>query len=453
MMHHGTGSNQTLRWRRWLTLGAALLVAGGIQAADLPFRIWTAHNGNRAEARAVGREGSDVMLEMKDGRPHRMPLALLSSEDRAYVDEAFPLAEPESPASPVGPAAPADPVAVVRTVEGIAAEPGRVSARIECRRDPSFGYFLWLPPDFDAARQWPVMYLLDPGGGKAQTVNRYIKGATFNGFILVVSAESRNGYDGSRQAIKAMVADVNARLPINPARQYASGFSGGARMAGWLGSEMRSVPMAGVLCCGAGPGYSGVYRLAPRTALYGLCGTRCFNRWDMPVFFNQQPSRAKRLRYFVGRHDWANEDLIRDAMIWLNASTLGAEAGRNPALRADAEALIDRLLVEAQTLAETAPLRAYELAELSERFTILSPGLNELRALQRSLKSTPVVAGELAALADEDRLIARHFNARFNFRDGADPRASRAALRLAETHAETSREPILRDLAERCVNP
>ncbi len=453
MMHHGSGSNRNLRWHRWLTLGAALLFAGGVQAADWPFRMWTAHNGLQAEARAVGREGSDVLLEMKDGRPHRMPLAMLSSEDRAYVEEVLPLAEPEPPASPVAPEAPADPVAVVRTVEGIAAEPGRASARIECRRDPSFGYFLWLPPDFDAARQWPVMYLMDPGGGKAQTANRYIKGATFNGFILVVSAESRNGYADSGRAIKAMVADVNARLPINPARQYASGFSGGARMAGELGSEMRNVPMAGVLCCGAGPGYSEVFRMSRRTALYGLCGTRCFNRWDMPFFFNQQPTRNKRLRYFVGRHDWAGEDLIRDAMIWLNATTLGAEAGRDPALRADAEALIERVLIEARTLAETAPLRAYELAELSERFTILSPDLNELRALQRSLKSSPVVAGELAALADEDKLIARHFTSRFNFREGADPRASRAALRLAETHAGTSREPILRDLAERCVNP
>jgi dienelactone hydrolase len=447
----------------WLPL--ALLVGGPrLLAEELPFRTWTATNGKQAEARAFGREGGAVALEMRDGRRIKMPLATLSADDRKYVEEAFP-----PPAAEAAPAlSGAEPGLSARTpslgtsatkppatknLADVPATHGKTSDRIPCIAAPEYGYHLWLPPTITAERLWPVMFIMDPGGGKAGTAGRYIPGATFNNFILAVSAESRNSFDDSGKAILAMVADVAARLPVDPARQYSSGFSGGSRMAGWIGAEMSRLPMAGVLCCGASPAEGGIHKLSPKTALYGLCGSNCFNRWDMPTIFAQEPCKDVRLRFFVGRHDWADADMIRDAMVWLNACTLATIARRDATLRAECDSFLGNVLKDAEQMAETAPFRAYELAEISGRFAQPSPALPGLKALFSKLKMNPVVIKELAALADEDKLVAKHFGSWYDYKKGADPKASEAAVKLAEKHAGTLREPVLRKLAEPCVQP
>jgi poly(3-hydroxybutyrate) depolymerase len=49
-----------------------------------------------------------------------------------------------------------------------------------------------------------------------------------------------------------MLIDTGARFPINPNRLYATGFSGGARVACTMAQSFK-VRIAGVIGCAAGP--------------------------------------------------------------------------------------------------------------------------------------------------------------------------------------------------------
>ncbi|MCX7010390.1 MAG: hypothetical protein NTY53_24645, partial [Kiritimatiellaeota bacterium] len=145
----------------------------------------------------------------------------------------------------------------VLAVRGVAAEwspaPGVVSGEIKAQQKPDYSYVLYLPKAFNSQRAWPVMFVMSPGGGSKGTLSRYVAGAELNGWILACSVQSKNGNELSGEAVNAMVTDVCTRLPVDRARLYASGFSGGARMAFWFGSQKPArYPLAGVLACGAG---------------------------------------------------------------------------------------------------------------------------------------------------------------------------------------------------------
>jgi hypothetical protein len=173
----------------------------------------------------------------------------------------------------------------------------------------------------------------------------------------------------------------------------------------------------------------------------------------MPVYFSQEPCRNQRLRYFIGNHDWADETLILHAMIWMNARYLADNIAARPALRAECEVLFTNVLAEIDRLGKTAPIPAWELAEVATFFppALSWPPLVALRARFAALGKQPETIRELAALRAEEQLIKRHFATGFDFRQGNDPKASEAAKALAVKHAGTSRAPILAKLAEPCV--
>lgn len=135
--------------------------------------------------------------------------------------------------------------------------------------------------------------------------------------------ESKNNFWESDQAIEAMVDDVYERLPVAENLAFATGMSGGSRMAYLLAERERNI--AGVLACGSG---SGVYvgedefrdaKLRRSTYVYSLMGTNCFNRTGAFQSHDEFPDEY-RLRFFPGKHDWAGADLIEEGM----ARVLGA---------------------------------------------------------------------------------------------------------------------------------
>lgn len=281
-------------------------------------------------------------------------------------------------------------------------EPGEITEGIQCEDESDFSYHLYLPSSYDVAREdaYPVLFIMDPGGGQPGSLQRYILGAEKNDWVLAVSRESKNGDSKARDAIEAMVEDVFERFHINERRCYASGFSGGARLAFWLANEM-SRNIIGIIPCGAGDSGN---TYSSRALAYGLCGGYCFNRWDMTITFHERIKKNGRLRFLSGGHVWAEEDLLFDAITWLNANYLDDDGSKE-----ELNLFSEMLIKELQDKYERNPYFAYEngsvLAELSK-----APHSSAAKKLVARIEKTPEVQDYIAALEDVEDFVDDHFN-------------------------------------------
>jgi len=268
-------------------------------ALDTEVRVWTSTAGTTLEAKLIATKQGYARLERTDGSLLTIQLDQLSFEDQDYVDVVTE-------------------VRGATEIEGIAAQPGKLSERINCITDPKWNYYLYLPKDFHDAREWPVWFIMSPGGGgNSGTLNRYIKGAEQLGCILALSVESKNGFDGAAEATQAMVDDIYNRLPVARNLGFASGMSGGSREAYYLAEQEENI--AGILACGSGSGVyppAGKFRsanLRSSTYVYSLIGANGFNRTGAFKSHDSFPDHY-RLRFFPGSHTWAGEKLIAEGM-------------------------------------------------------------------------------------------------------------------------------------------
>jgi dienelactone hydrolase len=267
------------------------------------------------EARWLESTDSAVVLETSNGKRLTVPLGQLSADDQAFLKQMAQgaleeLLKPEPEAS-----------AEEKTIADYPAEPGKVSAAIPCKAAPEWSYFVYLPKSFNKTRLYPIIYVMDPGGGKAGTVNRYVPAAERHGFIVAASKESKNGFVRANEAIDAMMKDTEARLPVLSELTFASGMSGGSRLAYLLAERNPSI--SGVIACGSG---HGVYpdnadlkvfhdaKLRPGLPVYSLEGTNCFNRDEAVRSHNTFSNERCRLTFFPGKHDWAKPELIADGL-------------------------------------------------------------------------------------------------------------------------------------------
>ncbi|WP_193212539.1 SHD1 domain-containing protein [Luteolibacter marinus] len=285
-----------MKTRLVLVLAWACLFLAGAARADDEWRTWKSAAGTEIEAKLVSKEGNQVTLEKKDGKKLVVKTSQLSVADQEFLSA---MEAPEE------------------DLDLIIAEPGVVSAKIECAGDSKWSYFLYLPKVFKTARKWPVCLIMDPGGGSAGTLNRYIPAADRLGIILAVSVESKNGFADSDLAMMAMVKDVYDRLPVLEEMAISSGMSGGSRMA-YLMAEMEE-NIAGVLACGSG---AGVYlkeesfrpaKLRRGTVICSLIGTNDFNRREAAKS-HKGFGKDARIIWFPGNHDWAGENVIMEGL-------------------------------------------------------------------------------------------------------------------------------------------
>ena len=158
---------------------------------------------------------------------------------------------------------------------------GKIIEKVACRADATLSYALYVPSNYDAKRNWPVLFAFDPGARGPLPVEHFKDAAETYGYIVAGSNNSRNGpWAPSLKAITAMWNDVFERFAIDQRRVYLTGFSGGARVACHLGSTLKT-PIAGVVACGGG--------FPPETApsqsipfvLFGTAGVEDFNYVEM----------------------------------------------------------------------------------------------------------------------------------------------------------------------------
>ena len=336
-------------------------------------------------------------------------------------------------------------VLLAMVVSGVCAkeyETGKLIEEVRCRKAQSYSYMLYLPSGYtpDREARWPVLFAMDPGGGNKESIGRYIKGAEKNNWIVVLSIQSKNGNKRSQHAVAAMVGDVFKRFAVDKKRCYATGFSGGGRMAFWLANE-REQNIIGIIPCGAGDAGN---EYDSRALAYGLCGGYGFSRWDMAITFNERIRGRGRLRFFPGGHVWPDEDLLFDAITWLNEKYL-AQKGTSEEIDQFSEMLYNEILEKY----EDDPCFVYEnatvLVELRK-----APHAADAKEILAKLEEDEKIKLYIQGLEEMDDFVEEHFNTEVGdcYHNRLTRRQKEDAEELLKKYADTPLAPISADFGK-----
>ena len=229
---------------------------------------------------------------------------------------------------------------------------GQIIHDVKCAADPSQSYSLYLPSNYPPARTWPVLLGFDAGGRGRRALERFQSAAEKYGYIVAGSNNSRNGpWEISMTAAKVMTNDVVKRFSIDPKRMYATGQSGGARVAMRVALDTRQI--AGVIASSAVDPDEELRKTLP-FPVFGTAGTEDFNYLELRGF-DRVVTTPHRVMIFEGVHSWLPFELATQGVEWMEIQ--GMKSGR----RSRDEGLIDKILAlrVAQASAQKNELSSY----------------------------------------------------------------------------------------------
>lgn len=239
---------------------------------------------------------------------------------------------------------------------------GKLIPKIVCATNEKQSYALYLPSSFSENRKWPIVYGFDPGGRGMVAVETIRAAAEKYGYIVAASNNSRNGPQGRpSEAAQAMWVDTEQRLPVDPARRYFAGMSGGARVASALAQGCHGC-VAGVIANAAGFPPNAMPGRDSKFAYFAAVGNGDMN---YPEFVDLRPRLDSlgipyRIRIFEGEHGWAPPEVWDEALNWMDIQAMA----RGLAPRDDAR--IDKTLADDLARARHFEIRREWLAERRE---------------------------------------------------------------------------------------
>jgi dienelactone hydrolase len=218
---------------------------------------------------------------------------------------------------------------------------GKIVERISAEADPTQSYAYYLPANYDPESKWPILFVFDPRERGAFAAELFREPAELYGWIIVSSNNSHSlkSTEHNARALQAMWSDAPRRFSIDRRRIYATGFSGGAIMAWWLGRATNMV--AGVIGCGG--------RMNDPRDLegvtfdwYGIVGDADYNYTEMRRIEQAlagSTATTSRLEYFSGPHRWPPPPRLREAMDWMEVQAIrrGARSRDDDFLNQQAE--------------------------------------------------------------------------------------------------------------------
>ena len=280
----------------------------------------------------------------------------------------------------------------------------QIVERIEALSDSSQSYALYLPSNYTPDRKWPVLYAFDPGARGRVPVERFKEAAEKYGWIVLGSNNSRNGpWNVVVNAWNAMLTDSHRRFAIDDERSYATGFSGGARVAVHVAVGCKC--LAGVMANGAGFPVD----LAPSTGMhfvfFGAVGVDDFNYAELKIL-DEPLTKAgiiHRVQTFEGRHEWPPVSVATAAVEWMELHAI--KAGKRPRDDGFMNAMWQQLLNEAGTLEEAKKYNeAYQLYfDLAQSFK----GLRDVAEIETKLNQFSASREFKAAVREEQLQIKK----------------------------------------------
>lgn len=202
---------------------------------------------------------------------------------------------------------------------------GIVIDTIYCKENKLHSYAIYLPTNYIAAKQYPVIYSFDPHGEGKTPVTKYKELAEKYEYILVGSNNSKNGnsWEESNTISTELFNDVIKRFSINTQRVYLLGFSGGARIANTL--TILNGAINSVICCGAAAPITTTQQPRNNYAIIGLVGNEDFNYIEMKKY-DMIDIAGHSLKHYLltynGKHEWPNETTMDEAFLWLELNNM-----------------------------------------------------------------------------------------------------------------------------------
>ena len=192
-------------------------------------------------------------------------------------------------------------------------ETGKVITHVICKTDPSQSYALYIPAKGNNDKL-PVVYFFDPHGDGALPLDKYKALSDSYDFILIGSNNSKNGNDWptAENIWSTLFNDSQKRLKINQDRIYLCGFSGGAKVATYIGLHQNEIK--GVIANGAG--LSDVLNAGNfNFSFTAIAGEGDLNMTDLVAIANglDQTQTRHRIIFFDGIHEWAPESTMHIA--------------------------------------------------------------------------------------------------------------------------------------------
>ncbi|MBI1765957.1 MAG: hypothetical protein HYR56_31515 [Acidobacteria bacterium] len=283
--------------------------------------------------------------------------------------------------------------------------PGKIIEKVSCLTDATQSYALYLPSNYSPNKSWPILYGFDPGGRGGQPVELYSEAAEKFGWIVVGSNNSRNGPGVPLSNIlNALWRDTHDRLALDERRVYATGMSGGARVAGMLALSLKD-QVAGIIACGAGfPAERGPSK-EMRFAVFGIGGLEDFNLIELHQL-DAALSKAGMTHQILmhdGAHTWPPKVALAEAVEWMEVQALKNN------LRPKDEKLVADLYAQGLK-------RAHDFEEAGKpydafvRYEMLASSFNglldsaEAASQVQRLKNTKEVQASLNQLKQADRM-------------------------------------------------
>jgi hypothetical protein len=196
--------------------------------------------------------------------------------------------------------------------------------------DPTQSYWVYLPSRYSTERAWPILYAFDPFARGRTAVEVYKDAAEKYGYIVAGSNNSRNGQIGADMtAAQAMWLDTHRRFKLDKDRVYATGLSGGARLATALALYCSNCAVAGVIAQAAG--YPLMKDSAPAPAndhfaYYATVGDGDFNYPEVLALRKKKDEAGApcKVKIFPGLHQWAPPEVVDGALAWLELRAMQA---------------------------------------------------------------------------------------------------------------------------------
>lgn len=195
---------------------------------------------------------------------------------------------------------------------------GELISTMRSQGKPDQSYALYLPSAYTSERQWPIVYVFDPGARGERPLQLMKEAAERYGFILAASNNSRNGpVQPQVDAANAMWTDTHTYLSIDDRRVYFAGFSGGARVASYV-AQLCKCSHAVFL-----NGAALMPTVAPsisqnKLSAFSIAGRGDFNYGELLDLDSKLDSLAQPhfFRRFDGEHSWAPAPVWDEAFVW-----------------------------------------------------------------------------------------------------------------------------------------
>lgn len=344
----------------------------------------------------------------------------------------------------------------IAVAQAIAIHPGVVTDTVHSLSDTSESYALYIPSNYDRARRWPVLFLMDPRGRAMVPMRLFQIAAERYGYIVMSSYQTQSDgpIEPNDKAINAMLSDAQSRFSIDIHRFYFAGFSGTGRLA-WYYAYSIPDNAAGLIEVGAGlPSpelllQKSVAKTTTSFAVFLAVGTTDFNYSEVRALDPKLEAFGIRhhLEVFDGTHSWPPEFVCSNALAWMELQAM--RDGRRATNVAWIDSLYRTTTADIEAQAGGDDYTASQLYRQAERdfaglhdTDALTDRANRL-AVSQAAKRT---ASKVSQLDDEDRHFFDREESFFSdFSRSSPPSASieklRSQLGLDELQERAAQAP------------